>query len=483
MNTRLRSTLHASSLLSTLLLASMGCTGGPVQPPDEDPTDCEGTNGCGSLSSPACSRVHLWDVFQFGTDQDDTGVVVGADGDCNIYVAGNTRGRFSGGGDVITSEAGAMQDIFSIRLPAVMPPEDPSDSVDLPFPRVIQLGSSLDDSVKDFAIADDRTVFLVGATAGQMPGASEPGQGFNDIFATKLNSRGQREWTQQYGSAEEDSALAVALRREASGVNVYIAGTTQEQVDRGFEITLDILGPTGAAISRATYGTIDHDRAEGLALDASGNIFIVGSTMGDYSEPGSHAGSTDAFVTKIAQQNLAEEEWKSQIATSDIDAALDVVVDADGNVYVLAVSFSDLDEGQSENDGIQNSFLIKYAAGSGRPEWTRRIGSKSQYSRATGLALDAQKRIYVAGFTTGSMVEGVGNKGGRDAFVARYDAEGVKNWARQIGTAGTDEASDVVVTKAGDVVITGFTTGDLWGLGNQGRQDAFIARFNPSSQP
>jgi hypothetical protein len=483
MNTLLRSTLHASKLLSALLLAWTGCHTPDVDDPNGDPTDCEASGTCGNLGSPPCSRVHVWDIWQFGTDQDDTGVAIGTDDECNIYVAGNTRGRFSGAGNLNVTEAGAGLDVFSARFPPIMPDTSPAGTLFFPDVRITQLGSAGEDGVKDIAIASDRTTYLVGSTAGQMPGSSESGQGFNDIFATKLRSNGTREWTRQYGSGEEDAALGVALRQESNGVNAYIAGTTQEDVYEGFQITLDKLGPDGTIVTRKMYGTADHDRAEGLALDSSGNIFIVGSTMGDYKEPGSHAGSTDVFVTKIAEQDLDVEAWKSQVATSDIDAALETVVDNEGHLYVLAVSFSDLEQGTSENDGLQNSFLLKYSVNGDRPEWIKRIGVKSKFSRATGMTLDAEGRVYVAGFTTGTMQEGKNNAGGRDAFVARYDAQGNMDWSRQVGTTGNDEASDVIVTKAGDVVITGLTMGDLWGLGSQGRQDAFIARFSLNSQP
>jgi hypothetical protein len=484
MNTLLRSTLDASKLLSALLLAWTGCNSPSVEPPPTgEPTGCEETGTCGSLGASSCTRVHVWDVWQFGTDQDDQGVAVGTDEECNIYVAGNTRGRFSGAGNLNVTEAGAGLDIFSARFPPIMPDVGyPGAASFFPDIRVTQLGSAGEDSVKDIAIGSDRTTFLVGATAGRMPGASGPGQGFNDVFATKLRSTGVRDWTQQYGSPEEDAALGVVLRQEGNGLNAYLAGASQADVSEGFQITLDKLGPDGSIAARKTYGTYNHDRAEGLALDPSGNIFIVGSTMGDYKEPGSHVGSTDVFVTKIAQQNLDAEEWKSQVATSDIDAALDAVVDNEGHLYVLAVSFSDLEQGVSENDGLQNSFLLKYNVWGDRPEWIKRIGVQSKYSRATGMALDSQGRVYVAGFTMGTMEDGKPNAGGRDAFVARYDAQGETDWARQIGTAGNEEASDVVVTPGGDVVITGFTTGDLWGFGNQGRQDAFIARFSLTSQ-
>ena len=100
-------------------------------------------------------------------------------------------------------------------------------------------------------------------------------------------------------------------------------------------------------------------------------------------------------------------------------------------------------------------------------------------AEATGLAVDEHGAIYVAGGTHGAM-DGP-NQGGRDAFVVKYDAHGTRLWARQLGTPGMDEAHAVALTRAGDVVIAGYTTGRLGGA-HAGGQDVFVARFNSRGQ-
>jgi hypothetical protein len=471
----MRSTINPSRMLSAVLLVVTGC--GPSVPPSVgEPSGCEGGDCRGTLVQP-CTRGHEWDVIQIGTDKDDVGVTLGADDECNIYVAGNTRGRIMNSEP--SSEPGLQQDIFVARIPSV------PLSNDTGYPSAYwlnQLGSQADDAVKELAVSAQGNVFLVGSTGGLMPGEHTllEGLGFNDIFATKFTPTGVKEWMRQYGSDEEDVGLSVAL---APSGEVLVAGTSQADVAMGFEITLDTLAANGTVSDRATYGTDNQDRGEGIAMDSAGSTYVVGSTLGDFGD--ASRGSTDVYVMRLSSEDRRV-VWTSQVGTSDIDAAFDVAADSHGNVYVLAVSFSDLETGRSENDGIQSPFLLKYRSDSDQPVWIKRIGDKRDYTRAMSLALDPAGSVYVAGLTSGLIATNTGasNHGARDAFVAKFDgATGAKTWARQLGSSGNDEASDVIVTKGGDVVITGVTVGDLTGEGQfHGGQDAFIARFRPDQE-
>ena len=103
------------------------------------------------------------------------------------------------------------------------------------------------------------------------------------------------------------------------------------------------------------FGTSDNDYAPGLAVDASGNVYIAGYTLGAL--PGqSFSGSMDAFVRKYDGEG--NELWTRQFGTSDNDSAYGLAVDASGNVYVAGETRGAL-PGQSSS-GSLDAFLIKF---------------------------------------------------------------------------------------------------------------------------
>jgi hypothetical protein len=69
------------------------------------------------------------------------------------------------------------------------------------------------------------------------------------------------------------------------------------------------------------------------------------------------------------------------------------------------------------------------------------------------------------------VVPSVANAGGRDAFVSKYDAAGILQWTKQLGTTTEDEGHGVSADGLGNVYISGGTWGNLGGV-NAGGQDA-----------
>lgn len=95
--------------------------------------------------------------------------------------------------------------------------------------------------------------------------------------------------------------------------------------------------------------------------------------------------------------------------------------------------------------------------------------------RAFGVAVDATG-AYVAGTTTGSF-PGFSNQGSTDAFIRKLDKNGIEIWTRQMGTSSREEVWAVAVDATG-VYVAGATSGSMSGNTSQGAQDAFITKFD-----
>src|SRR5439155_14975511 len=72
-----------------------------------------------------------------------------------------------------------------------------------------------------------------------------------------------------------------------------------------------------------------------------------------------------------------------------------------------------------------------------------------------------------------------------DAFLAKFDSNGIEEWATYYGGSKFDIGNSVLINKADDVYLIGFTSSDS-GIANghalqnfsKGSTDVFIAKFN-----
>lgn len=105
-------------------------------------------------------------------------------------------------------------------------------------------------------------------------------------------------------------------------------------------------------------------------------------------------------------------------------------------------------------DIISDSTYVAHYDTTGQCLWSKGPGG-------VRLALDGGGGVYVVGAFTGSMVFGgiTLTATGKDAFVAKYDADGQELWARRMGGALDDGALSVAVDGLGRVHVGGYFRG------------------------
>jgi hypothetical protein len=121
-----------------------------------------------------------------------------------------------------------------------------------------------------------------------------------------------------------------------------------------------------------------------------------------------------------------------------------------------------------------DAYVRKFDA-QGVLQWTRTFGTEAAPDGAFAISGD-DSSVYVAGFVSGAL-PGQSPLGQLDVFLRKYDANGAIVWTRQFGTAGSDSALAVAV-EDGFVYVGGFTTGTFPGQTSFGGTDAFVAKFS-----
>lgn len=232
--------------------------------------------------------------------------------------------------------------------------------------------------------------------------------------------------------------------------------------------------PGGLAyVARGPYqiGGPADDRTSGVAIDLAGNVYLSGATMGALG--GAGAGDYDALLVKYdVTGRLA---WTRQLGTSAVDYARDVAIDqATGDVVIVGHGAGDID-GDGATFGATDIFVARYSS-AGDLRWARQVGTAGN-DEAWDVAVDAAGNTYVAGHTDDAFA-GFVNAGGLDYVVAQLARDGTLQWVQQFGTAQNDHANSVTVTPGGVAYVVGYTLGDLEPtVTNAGLQDLFVARY------
>jgi photosystem II stability/assembly factor-like uncharacterized protein len=171
--------------------------------------------------------------------------------------------------------------------------------------------------------------------------------------------------------------------------------------DRNLPLIID------PVLTYATYlGGSRDERAEGLAFDAQGNMYVAGLTgaanFPATGSPGTSHGRDewDAFVVKL---NAAGDQflYATYIGGSGYEEPAGLAVDADGNAYVTGQTdswdFPTFSAVQSSRHGMDDAFVTKLDA-SGSIVYSTYLGGSGE-DAGSGIAVDALGRAYVAGYT------------------------------------------------------------------------------------
>lgn len=278
---------------------------------------------------------------------------------------------------------------------------------------------------------------------------------YSDWATIKYNSSGAQQWVQRYDGTGNYNDHAYDLAIDGAG-NVYVTGRSYGSGSYYDYATLKY-GNDGTQqwVQRYDGSGNDYDYALDLALDASGNVYITGYT---------YSSATRYDYATLKYNNAGVQQWVQTYngPGNDYDIATVVAVDASGNVFVT---------GYSTGSGSRYDFAtIKYD-NAGAQQWVQRNnGSGNDYDYGLGLDLDASGNVYVAGY---SYVPGASY----DYVAIKYNNAGTQQWLQSYN--GPANGSDYAAWKAfdvdasGNVHLAGFSYG-----GNNNGYDCATVKWN-----
>ncbi|MGA8152629.1 MAG: SBBP repeat-containing protein [Terriglobales bacterium] len=394
------------------------------------------------------------------------------------------------------------------------------------------------------AIAVDTAfnAYIAGSTTSvDFPTSGSPFQlhskGSADVFVAKFNNTATiLEFATYLGGSGVDTTVGVAVD---PGFNVIVAGNTLSAnfpAKNGFQsvplnaqnhVFVSQLDPNGKNLLYSTYlsgnGT---DTATGLALDPSGNAYVIGTTTSKESQTGfpSTLGAIQAssrapnqfFVTKVdptlsGAGSVAYSTYFGGSTPSNGETkGGGIAVDVNSNVYITGgTDFTNmpvLNASQGTLAGGLDAFVAKLnpAATAGTQLlYSTYLGGSTGDDIGYGIAVDSSS-AYVVGSTSSTDFPAAGtgslqsaNGGGVDAFLAKLanpvtttttPGSVTLSYSTYLGGSDTDVALGVAVDTNQGAHIVGWTNSPNFPLLNNpvqsglgGKSDAFVARVDTTA--
>jgi len=261
--------------------------------------------------------------------------------------------------------------------------------------------------------------------------------------------------------------------------NIYIVGDSYGTIEGNTAVGAgDILvakfNSTGNVLWVRFMGTSFIEDGNAIAVDSSGNVYITGKTYTTGSLEGQiSSGSGDVVIAKYDTDGNLG--WVRLLGSSDGEEGHSIVFDPSGYLYIAGDTCGTLD-GNSPLES-EDIFLAKYDI-NGNKIWVKLLGS-TRYARSPDIALNAEGNILMTGYTQGN-VGSQTNTGEEDIILAKFDKDGNQKWVKLLGTYTRDIANAIALDASQNIYITGYSYGNLGGITNEGWADTFVMKCDSS---
>ena len=406
--------------MQTCLADGMGygpCTG-EVLPGTED-CSVAGDEDCNGSS---CSETN-W-ARLFGDAVEQKSVVVVPDGQGGVYYAGSMDGTVKFDNETLITGGG--RDIFLAHLDA-----------DGKVVWANRFGDAQDQDPAAMTVDAAGNIYLGAIVSGTINfgGGTLPAAGYTDIALASFDAQGNHRWSKRFGdnAAQEVHGMAISPAGE-----LVIAGSFGGTMNTGTTTLMtkgswDVLAAkfnaqTGDEIWSKQFGSTGMEQCDGVAVDASGGLWLIGRYEG--------------FV------NLG------------------------GNVLPTA-AMNDI-----------NVFVLKLD-GNGKHVFSNGFGDAELFQYARGLAVDSDGSIIFGGDFEGTMNFGgaalTSPAGSRDIYVTKLSSTGVHVWSKKFGGTADDYWPRIALDPAGNVFLACYFTNSIDFGGNtllsDGSFDFAVARL------
>ena len=333
-------------------------------------------------------------------------------------------------------------------------------------------------------VAVDKTgnIYVIGTSNGTWGSPLSPFGGTEDAFVAKLDNTGVLQWLTFIGGSDADNGKDIAL--DESG-DVYIVGTAGstwgspvDPYPNGWYAPFVAKLDSAGALQWHTYwGASSLDTGESLAVDGDGKVYVVGNCYATWGSPvDPYIDNAEACVAKLNTDGTRQ--WNTFLGSADSDGGSAITVDGGGDVYVTGYSHATWGNPINPHGGSHNDVFVAGLRGDdGVRRWNTFAGF-ADISYGNAITVDWTDSLFIAGKSNGA---GVFDR----AFLMKLDSKGVREWNTFMGATYNHDGNKGVATDGkGRVYVAGHSR-ESWDLpidAHSGEKDAFVAKFALSTQ-
>jgi hypothetical protein len=411
-----------------------------------------------------------WNTFLGGTN-DDSGYGIAVDGSGNVYVVGASYASWGSPARPYT----AGYDVLVAKL------DSGGSLVWNTF-----LGGSGSDEGTAIAVGEDGSVYVTGRSYGGTWGTPiRPFTALSDGFVARLNSSsGALIWNTFLGGPDNDYGYGLAL--DGNG-NVYMTGYSNSSwgvpvhpYTADSDAYVARLNSSGTLIWHTFLGGTDADSGYGIAVDGSGNVYVVGDSYASWGSPVRfYTTYTDVFVARLDGSHGGL-TWHTFFGGTGDDSGRGLTVDGNGNIYVTGNSEATWGSPVHPYTSARDAFVVRLNSSNGLLTWNTFLGGTGD-DYGNGIAVDGSGNVYVSGdsdATWGSPDRPY--TADYDAFAAQLNSSGTLISNTFLGGSAEDAGRSLAVDGNGVVYITGDSDAS-WGApvrSYTAESDAFVVQLS-----
>ena len=345
--------------------------------------------------------------------------------------------------------------------------------------------------------------------------------GSYDLVILKFDNQGILQWSTIYGGSGNDYGNSITTDNLN---NIYITGTTLSadlptlqlagaywQANNAGSNDMYILKFDSQGVRQwATYyGGSQNDVANSIGLNSLNDIYITGystslnfptlSKAGAYWQV-SNLGDEDMLILKFNNQGVRQ--WATNYGGNGTDIGNSICFDSQDNVlitgYTGSPGFATLQLAGAYWQAVKSTdvdaFILKLN-NQDITQWATFYGGNDE-DYGTSVKTDSKDNIYILGHATTTNLSTqqlsgaywqLSNDGGFDAFVLKFNNQGVRQWATYYGGNNNDFSSSLNIDHQDNIYITGETSssnfpilnksGEYYKAAKTGISDAYLVKF------
>ena len=220
-----------------------------------------------------------------------------------------------------------------------------------------------------------------------------------------------------------------------------------------------------------TFGLSGFDTdAAGVAIDSSDNIYITGTSQGTnlFGKNATSGTTDDIFVAKLNSSGVVQ--WVYTAGGTGRDRGRKIALDSSGNVYVVGYYMSTVDFGGGNvtSNGSWDAFILKLNS-SGTFQWVKSYGGSTGNDLGRDVVVDSNDNVIMLGTFRGTVNFDSGDGGGEvnytsndyDVFLIRLNSSGIWQSVWRTENSGSADARALAIDSNNVTYLTGSFSGTV----------------------